>query len=222
MSLTISNYNPFHTRSSLYEGFHSFRIAAETTFHDTISKVQDFVTSEIGQAAIGFGLGLGMPLVYAPITERILTAMGFVFSDSAAPDPFMSMGFPLKIIVMPLLTIIAPIAEELLCRGNLQEYLKETSETFYIDHGLSDASAKMTARVSAVFFTSILFGLTHFSNALVFRCNPILFLPQVIVATIMGLILGLAKEATADLAMPIGMHIGNNTLAWANMISSHV
>lgn len=54
----------------------------------------------------------------------------------------------------------------------------------------------------------------HFSNALVFWCNPILFLPQVVAATIMGLMFGLAKEFTGDLYMPIGMHMGNNTLAW--------
>jgi membrane protease YdiL (CAAX protease family) len=222
MSLATTNHTPSYARNPICEGFHSFRVAAETTFNDTVPKVQDFIGSPIGQGMIGFGLGLGMHLVYGPITERILTAMGYVVSDSGAADPFMSMGLPSKILLMPLICILGPIQEELGFRGGLQGFFKEAFESFYLDRGLQDSSAKMAARVTSVFVTSVIFGLVHFSNAIIFWCNPVLFLPQVIAATIMGLVFGLAKEMTGDLAMPIGMHIGNNTLAWANMVSAHV
>lgn len=222
MSFALSNNNSSYTRNPLCEGFHSFRVAAETTFNDTVPKIQDFVTSPIGKGMIGFGLGLGMHLAYGPITERILTALGYTISESGAADPFMSMGLPSKIILMPLICIIGPVMEELQFRGGLQGYIKEALESFYRERGLSDSSANMAARVSSVFFSSIIFGLVHFTNAIVFWCNPVLFLPQVIAATVMGVIFGLAKELTGDLAMPIGMHIGNNTLAWANMVSQHV
>lgn len=217
MSSAISNAHPSH-RSLPCEGFHSVRVALETTFNDIIHKVQDFVTSPMGQGAIGFGLGLQMHRVYGPITAKILTALDFAVSA----DPFMSIGLPLKILLTPLICIIHPLMEELEFREILQGYLKQALEAFYINHNLSNSSAQMAIRVSAVFLTSVIFGLVHFANALVFWCNPVLFVPQVIAATIMGMIFGLAKEMTGNLEMPIGMHIGNNTLAWAHMVCARV
>ncbi|MBS0649576.1 MAG: CPBP family intramembrane metalloprotease, partial [Verrucomicrobia bacterium] len=179
MSLATTNYNPSHARNPICEGFHSFRVAAETTFNDTVPKVQDFIESPIGQGMIGFGLGLGMHLAYGPITERILTAMGYVVSDSGGADPFMSMGLPSKILLMPLICILGPIQEELGFRGGLQGFLKDAFESFYLDRGLENSAANMAARVTSVFVTSVIFGLVHFSNAIIFWCNPVLFLPQV-------------------------------------------
>jgi membrane protease YdiL (CAAX protease family) len=71
--------------------------------------------------------------------------------------------------------------------------------------------------VTAVFFSAIIFGSLHFSNALFLWCNPVLLLPQVIATTLLGLMFGGAKEILDGLAMPIGMHMGNNILAVALM-----
>ena len=42
--------------------------------------------------------------------------------------------------------------------------------------------------------------------------SPDKFLPQVVCATFTGVVLGVAKEVSGGLALPIGLHIGNNTL----------
>lgn len=46
----------------------------------------------------------------------------------------------------------------------------------------------------------------------------LLLLPLILI--LMGLMFGLAKELSGGLSLPIGMHVGNNTLAWAVSIGS--
>jgi membrane protease YdiL (CAAX protease family) len=175
-------------------------------------KVQS-AASSIFQGALGFGLGLGMHRIYGPLTEKVVRALGV---STSLPDPFGGLGFVAKIVLAPLVCVIGPILEEWDFRGLLQEDIKKSLLNFYSVLG---SAANTAARVTSLFFTSIIFGVVHFSNALIFWCNPILFLPQVIAATFMGLLFGLAKELTGSLSMPIGMHIGNNTLAWAHYLS---
>jgi membrane protease YdiL (CAAX protease family) len=107
-----------------------------------------------------------------------------------------------------------PIWEEQIFRGDIQETLKTKIKPFFASLGFLDSAANISARVMSVFFASVIFGIYHFSNAIIFLCNPIRFLPQVVAATIMGLMFGLAKEFSGGLLMPIGMHIGNNTSVW--------
>lgn len=96
----------------------------------------------------------------------------------------------------------------------LEETFKSKLSSFYISQNFSGSIANTAARMTAVFFTTALFGLIHFTNALFFWSNPILFLPQVVHATIGGLILSLSKELSGKLYIPIGMHIGHNTFWW--------
>jgi membrane protease YdiL (CAAX protease family) len=105
-------------------------------------------------------------------------------------------------------------------RGDLQGALKDKLHSFYENIGFSNPDATIASRVTSVFFTSVIFGLLHFTNAIMFWCNPILFLPQVVAATTMGLMFSLAKEFSGELHMPIGMHIGNNTIAWAHCLKA--
>lgn len=191
----------------------SFGVWAENVYNETVQKIKDVVSSPVGQGVIGFGLGLGLYVIGNPLAEKITKALG-------VSTPFSDLDFAEKILAAPIMCVIAPIWEEVIFRGVLQDNLKDKLYYFYANHGLSDAHAKMAARVTSLFFGSIIFGLFHFTNALMFWCHPIHFLPQVIITIIAGVILGLAKEFSGDIYLPSGIHIGNNTLAWAHLVYS--
>lgn len=210
MSFAISN------QPSFVAGLHSFGTAVGDAFNATTQKIKDAVTSPLTQGIIGFGLGLGIHKIYGPLTVKFVRALGI----STFSDPFRSLSLGSKILLTPFACILGPILEEVIFRGGLQETLKDIFKSFYVNHGFSDSAAATAARVTSVFFTSIIFGLFHFSNAVIFGCNPILFLPQVVATVVMGLIFGLAKEFSGELYLPVGMHIGNNTLAWAHCIKA--
>lgn len=217
MSFAISAINPTCTTSAVLAGMHSFGASVGDAFSATTQKIKDAVASPIGQGLVGFGLGVGCHKIYGPLTGKIVKFFGV---SAILPDPFMGLGLGFKILLTPLICVIGPIMEEQTFRGDLQEDLKEEFSSFYVNLGLSDSMANTVSRVTSVFFASLIFGLMHLMNAIVFWCNPVLFLPQVVAATIMGLIFGLAKEFSGELHMPIGMHIGNNTLVWASYIKA--
>lgn len=187
------------------------------TIRETPSQKENPNTISWGKYILGFGLGLGMFLIYGPITERIVKALGCNLEN-----PFNEMHIIEKIVLMPVICIICPIGEEKVFRGDIYEILKEKLQSYYSQIGFSEKSATLAARVTAVFFSAIIFGLVHFMNAISFECSPILFLPQVIAATIMGIILAVAKEISGGLEVPIGMHMGNNTLSWCAMMLSEL
>ena len=213
MSFMAPSINLSHTASALLTGVHSFGLSARDTLSPATQKIKDIVTSPLGQTVIGFGLGMGAHRIYGPLTEKIVKALGV---SAILPDPFRDLHLPYKIFLAPFVCVLGPILEEKMFRGDLQETLKDKFEFFYLNRGFSYSAANTAARVTSVLFGSIIFGLIHFTNAIVFWCNPVLFLPQVVAATIMGLIFGLAKELSGELDMPVAMHVGNNTLAWAH------
>jgi membrane protease YdiL (CAAX protease family) len=187
------------------------------TLQDTTKKIEDSAT-DWGLGVVGFGLGLGMHKICMPLTERIVKAFGS--AEVLLSDPFAGFGLWAKILLTPFVCIVGPILEEYVFRGDLQGALKDAFEPFFEKLGLEKTTANLAARITAVFFSSIVYGLVHFTNAIFFWCNPILFFPHVVYATLAGLILGLAKEAAGSLHLPIGMRIGNNTLAWAGYLAN--
>lgn len=208
---------PSRVDNVIYELRHYGGVVADVC-SSTTQKVIDFVKSPAGQVIVGLGIGVCLHKIYSPLTERALKAMGFTVGN--VPDPFMEMSLSSKIMLGPLICIVGPIAEEFEFRLLLQDFLTYTFQSLYERAGMSNSTANITARITSIFLTSVVFGLVHFSNALVFWCNPVLFLPQVIAATMMGLVFSLAKEFSGELYLPCGMHIGNNTLAWAHMLVS--
>ncbi len=215
MSFAITHRNLPCIVGDVVSGLRSFGTAMEDTFHTTTQKIKDAVVSPLGQGVVGFGLGLGAHKVYGPLTDKIVSNFGLT---TLLVDPFAAMSLSSKIFLAPFICVIGPIIEELVFRGGIQGAIKEQLVIFYANLGLSDFAVNIAARITSVFFASVIFGLVHFTNAISFWCSPILFLPQVVAATIMGVAFGLAKEFSGELYMPIGMHIGNNTLAWANYI----
>lgn len=173
-----------------------------------------FTTSSLFQKILGIGIGINLPKITVPLTNRVLKALGSSLRCSAKASlgniPFLS-----KIIIFSFVCILAPLTEEILFREVVQEKIKNTLNSFYINLDFSDTTAKMAARITSIFFTSVVFGVYHFTNALFFWCHPILFLPQAIAATIVGLGCGIAKEVTGELNMPIAMHMGNNVFVMA-------
>lgn len=164
------------------------------------------------QLSLGLGLSVLMPMVYVPLTGKVLKSLG----RSTLPTlSFSGYHFIWKIALFPLLCVIGPIAEEKVFRGNLQGFFTSRFTSLFERFGCSSYLSSLVARVLSVLMASVIFGLLHFTNAILFLCNPLVFLPQVVATTIMGLMFGLAKECTGDLSMPIGMHVGNNTLAYA-------
>ena len=213
MVFAATHIHHTYSDNSLIDGLYSIGAVARESLDDTTQKIKNFVASPGGQFIIGLGIGVCMHVVYAPLTEKIV----HLFGISVMPhDPFNELDVVSKVILSPFICVLGPIMEEFQFRGGLQEVLKSKLNAFYLDLGFSDSAVNIAARVTSVFFTSVVFGLIHFGNAIVFWCNPVLFLPQVIAATFMGFILGFAKEFSGELYMPIGMHIGNNTLAMAN------
>ncbi len=193
-------------------------LMTEDAFNATTQKIKDALPQGVVGVGCGVGLAVWMENIYIPLTEKIVKAFDLSINPLDLPDPFSSLGLGSKILLAPFICILGPIMEEMMFRGTCQEVLKDTFNSFYVNLGFPDSAAQMAARVTSVFFSSVIFGLIHFTNAIMFWCNPILFLPQVVFATIVGLILGLAKEISGELYMPIGMHIGNNTLAWGMSI----
>lgn len=198
---------------SISSELNEFGRNVEDVLHATIEKIKELISTRVGQWIIGLALGAAMCLIYSPLTEKIVQLLGF---SANMPDPFAETGMIESILLTPFVCVIGPAMEEWQFRGAMQSALNKLFESMYLDWRVTDKQADILARITSVFFTSVVFGLVHFTNALVFDCNPILFLPQVIAATIMGLLFGAAKELTGNLDLPTSMHIGNNTLAWAN------
>jgi membrane protease YdiL (CAAX protease family) len=214
MPIMASIKNKYYTENSSPNVLESIGIVLEDTICATAQKIKEIVTSPL-QLIFGFGLGLGLHKIYAPLTNKIIKALRI---SIPLADPFSTLDLSSKIFLTPIVCILVPLLEEYMFRGTLQETLKDVFESFYINLGFSLTAAETAARVTSLFFSSVIFGLAHFTNALIFWCNPIIFLPQVVATTIMGLLFGLAKEFSGDLSLPSGMHIGNNTLAWIQMM----
>lgn len=184
----------------------------QSTFSSTHKTAKKIVTSPLGQGIIGFGLGVGMHKITNPLTIKTLKVLK-AEALLNQPDPFRTLGFKTKVAISPFVSILIPLIEEQSFRGDIQNYFKKKFKSHYRNHGFSNSSAKITASCTSILVTSLIFGAAHFTNALVFWCHPKRFLIQVIATTFMGVLFGTAKELSGGLAMPNGMHIGNNTLA---------
>jgi membrane protease YdiL (CAAX protease family) len=215
MSCAISNLSC--AVNSTIDGLHSVAVATQEALSSTAQKIKDVVASPAGLGIIGFGLGMHVYKIYAPCVEATIQTLGM---STNLADPFSGLNLCEMILYTPLVCVIGPILEEVVFRGKLQETLKDMFQSFYNSQGVFGSFANTAARVSSLFFTSVIFGLIHLTNAVTFWCNPILFLPQVVAATVMGLVFGLAKEFSEGLSLPISMHIGNNTLAWAQYMQA--
>ncbi|MGR3951806.1 MAG: CPBP family intramembrane metalloprotease [Chlamydia sp.] len=189
------------------------------------AKILSFLSSTIkkiliisAQFTAGLLFGACSPLLYAPLTGKILKILGIPQSRIGG-DPLHKLCNPKEIVWNGFyVCMLGPILEELLFRGPLMSKIKGEIEVFCIKQGASKKRAKLIARILTIVSTSLLFGVAHLYNAIAFKCSPLLFLPQVISATIMGLLFGIAKELTDGITTPIGMHIGNNSLAWAALV----
>jgi len=93
-----------------------------------------------------------------------------------------------------LVALVAPIVEELLFRGVVQEYVSAVS------------SAAVGIGVASVLFAGI-----HLSQVLVFSASVSAAAAQLAVLAGLGVILGVAYEKTRNLAVPILMHAAYNT-----------
>jgi len=198
---------PYATQGSILNRVYSFGV---DVFNDTTRRIENFMGSDGCSILIGVGLHLGM-LAAGPLAAKIIQTLGIPVPQS----PFNKLHPLFKVLLAPLVCVYAPIWEEKTFRGTLQEALKNDFYSLYHDNlGFSNSTAGIASRVTAIFFTSVLFGLSHFSNAIFFCCNPVLFLPQVVSTTIAGLMLGFAKEWGGSLELPTSMHIFNNSVAW--------
>lgn len=192
----------------------SFITYIEDSFKSTVQKVKDFIASPAGQTLIGVQMGIMIGIFSGALTEKVFTAL-----DIPIPaDPLGSLNLTSLVILSPYICLIRPLSEEQMLRGSLHDYLKESFESFYVHLDCSPETAKTASRISAIFFGSIIFGIYHLSNALVFLCNPMNFLPQAVAATFMGLFLGIAKEVTGELYLSNGMRVANNSFITATLM----
>jgi membrane protease YdiL (CAAX protease family) len=191
--------------------------------HEAVA--QSFALKLLVGSALGIGLGL--------FTCNVLTAplLNWMFGAPSpgqfvSSDPFANLDFASKVLLFVPACLLAPVEEELLFRGGVHEAIKGTS---LFSDLFSEETARKVALVAAIILGSILFGLIHFSNALVMKGTPIQFLPQVINATFLGVGLAVAKEICPEswhtsvydfgsLQLPIYMHFGNNLMAWIYLL----
>lgn len=187
--------------------------------HELICEWEKIKTysKEVFSSAVGVGSFL-LGGAYAVVNGAIVTKVIGAYGLKSISDPFRTMNLGCKLLAGPFICIMGPIMEEVVFREQLPEKMKTPLFECYKTLGFNESSAKTCARITSVFLSAILFGLVHFTNAIFFCCSPYLFLPQVIAATIAGFTFGLANELSGDLVVPCGMHIGNNTLAWLNMV----
>jgi membrane protease YdiL (CAAX protease family) len=105
--------------------------------------------------------------------------------------------------------IIVPLLEEVLFRGIIQPNTKALVN-FIIAPCFNEATAKKIATITAIVFTSLLFGMVHLTNS----SNLLVSLPQMISAAFSGIIYGLEKEFGGGLLETTVHHMANNTIAW--------
>jgi hypothetical protein len=180
-------------------------------------KIKNFVNSPRGKekienvvkCALGVGIGAGLEYPIKCLTDKILKVSGLYINYG---KPVVPIG--IKIILLPIVCFICPVAEELDFRGDRQERYKDKFKVFYLNRGTSEDFANTAARVTAVIFSSIHFGLFHIYNVIFFLNDPMRVLPQIVHTTILGIFLGTAKELAGSLDVPIGMHMGYNINAW--------
>lgn len=188
----------------------------------SIEKVKAAVSSSTGKFMIGALISYPTVLLCTPICDAIFSYFGgvdpasrdFIINDIKKMSKSEVAYFSCESV------LFAPFLEEFLFRELLQDKLKEKFCEFYTAFGLSKERAIMASRISTVFATAIIFGLSHFSNALVNNCNYQMVLPQIVWATMIGILLSASKELTDSIIMPIGIHFGNNLLALIEILRS--
>lgn len=177
-------------------------INTSDAFFYSCQRIRDVLSSR--QGLIGTGLGASFGYFISPVYDSLYKA----FELKIEKDPFSSISSLLSL--SPLIVIMAPVIEELIFREKLYNNIEKGTFDYCVSLNLSEPVTWLASKITALFLSSILFGVVHFSNALFFSVHPKFFLPQVIFATVMGFALGLAKEISKDMKMPIGIHLGNN------------
>lgn len=108
--------------------------------------------------------------------------------------------------------IVAPIVEELLFRCVLHYSIKNSTE-FAVSFFYPEETARKVGEVTAIIFGSIAFGVVHAVNS----GHYITTLPQVIYATLTGIILHCEKEYGGGLTMSIAHHMMHNAMGYARI-----
>jgi len=193
---------------------------------DLASRVNDYVRESI---LIQFVLGAALGMVAGYVTFNFLTLpvvtqlLGVEKTAKIlAQNPFADMkdmDFIEKFFLSIEACIGAPILEEIIFRGFLMDAMGSQFNESFREYFPED-TVQRVAQVATILFSSIIFGVVHFFNAIAFSCSPVLLLPQVINATFGGIGFAIAKELTADcekeplgpLRLPIYMHFGNNLM----------
>lgn len=217
MSFALPNLSPSYKTNAVLTGPHSFGASAKDAFNDTIPKIKEALTSPLAQEMFGFGLGVGLGLgFYRPLTGKIIKALGI--STVPLTDPFRGLGLGCLTLLSHFMCVIYPMMYERQFRGDLQGTLKDKLNAFYLNRGFSASNANISSRLTSIFFTSIISNLIYVPLGMMIWGIPPLFLPILVADTLMGLIYGLAKEFSGELHLPIGMHMGFNTLVWTNYL----
>lgn len=103
--------------------------------------------------------------------------------------------------------IIAPIAEELIFRFGIYYIIKKPIQ-FTASFFCGEETANKIGAITAIAFTSLAFGLAHAVNSK----SIYVALPQIVQATLVGVIHGCEKEFGGGILMSIGSHMANNTI----------
>lgn len=168
------------------------------------------ISSPLYQLALGYFLSPLASFFKSQATGAILN-QSFSVIQSAQIDELYS-----SILNMSSISITGPVIEEILFRGFLHDHLKEGFKSFYTFCSLSPELVDTLSKISTIFFSAVIFGMAHLINAYSLNCSFMTVYPQVVYATIGGLIYGSFKEYTQDIYLTIGLHVGNNVMAWEN------
>lgn len=153
-------------------------------------------------------IDVALRLIAIPIIVGLITASGFLPLQAVA---IAIMNRNVRIIL--LATVIAPIAEEIIFRGFLQERFEDLAILVdrYI-HPLSE-EIKMGFSIAA---QALIFGAMHITGSQIVQKSSkiIVFLKT----SLFGAWLGYCKQRDASLLSPIAIHSAHNTGATLGML----
>lgn len=184
------------------------------SFGGTSLRTKNKMTTTKGKVMLAAGLAFGV--CYYQFNNffipKTMHALGLSYTRC---EPLGEMSLPVVALYSPLVCLAGPLWEEIAFRGVVQKGLCNKLSHYYKNKGFSDPIIHLASRVTSIFLTSLFFAAMHLQNLPLAKDSASVYL-QTAVAFKAGLIMGLAKELSGGLSLPIGIHIGNNTAAWIN------
>ncbi len=153
---------------------------------------EDFGLAPPRRAWLAVGLLIAVYVGYVVISGIYIQAFGFEAEDQLPDELGVNNSNVNLVLVLVLITVMAPVAEEMLFRGYIYRALR---------NGLGVAGAAI--------LSGMIFGGIHLGS------SPTEFIPPLM---LLGVGLGLLYQWTGSLYAPVALHAFNNAIAFGVLI----